>query len=77
MEPGEVLAPLEVALLADVELVLEDELEELGVAEAIGGGLLEADGQIGAEAGKAQLAEGGVDLGGHEGKRFCRRTSRG
>ena len=50
MEPGEVLAALEVALLADVELVLEDELQELGVAEAIGRGLLEADGQIGAEA---------------------------
>ena len=64
MEPGEVLAALEVALLADVELVLEDELEKLGVSEAIGRGLLEADGQIGAEPGEAQLSEGGVDLGG-------------
>jgi len=44
MEPGDVLAPLEMALLADVELVLKDELEELGVAETVGGGLLEADG---------------------------------
>ena len=48
-------------------LVLKDELEELGVAETVGGGLLEADGQVGAEAGKAQLTQCGINLG-HGGK---------
>jgi hypothetical protein len=63
MEPGDVFAPFQMALLSDVELVLKDELQKLGMAETVGGGLLEADRQVGAEAGQAQLTQRGIDLG--------------
>jgi len=69
MEPSDVFAAFEMTLAADVDLVLEDELQELGMAESVGGRLLQADGERGAEAGEAQLAQGGVELGGgHVGK---------
>jgi hypothetical protein len=42
-------------LLADVEFVLTDEFEELGVAQPIGGGFLQAHVQRLAQAGEAEL----------------------
>jgi len=42
-------------LLADVEFVLEDQFEELAVAQAIGGGFLQPNGQALAQTGQAQL----------------------
>jgi hypothetical protein len=57
------------ALVADVKLVLEDELQKLAVVEPAGGRLLEANGEAAAEAGQAKQAERGVELGGdHVGK---------
>ena len=52
----------QLSLVADVEFILEDQFEELGVAEAVGGGFLEAHRQAEAQAGEAQGFEGGVEL---------------
>ena len=41
-EVGGVSAAAELALVTDVEFILEDEFEELTVAELIGGRLLQA-----------------------------------
>jgi hypothetical protein len=41
--------------LAHVEFVLEDQFEELAVAQAIGGGFLQPHGQALAQTGQAQL----------------------
>lgn len=67
MKARDVLAAFQVALVADVELILEDEFEELGVAETVGGGLLKPHGEVGAEAGEAELTQCGVEWS-HEGK---------
>lgn len=40
-------ASFQLAVFADVEFVLQDEFEELGVVESAGGGLLETDFQSG------------------------------
>ena len=47
--------PFHQALLADVEFVLTDEFEELGVAETIGGGFLQAHVERLDQAGEAEL----------------------
>ena len=49
--------------MAHIEFVLEDELEELTVAEAGGGGLLESHVKGLHEAGEAQLPKGGLEVG--------------
>ena len=54
-------ASFEAALVPDVEFVLEDELEELGMAEACGGGFLQAHGKRTGQARQTELAEGGFD----------------
>jgi len=46
-------------LLADVEFVLADQFEELGMAEPIGGGFLQAHIEGLAQAGEAELFQGG------------------
>jgi hypothetical protein len=48
----------EFALLADIELVLEGERQELGVGEPAGDGLLQAHAQGRGHAGKPELFEG-------------------
>ena len=48
-----------------VEFVLEDEFEELGGVEAVGGGLLQADRKALGQAGEAELTEHGEELGIH------------
>ena len=50
------------ALLADVELVLEEERQELGMGESAGGGLLQADIESGRQAGEPELFQGGCEL---------------
>ena len=47
------------ALLPDIEFVLTDEFKELGVAETIGGGFLQAHVQRLDQAGEAELFQGG------------------
>jgi hypothetical protein len=46
-------------LVAHVQFVLADEFQELGVAELVGGGFLQADAQGLKQAGEAELFEGG------------------
>jgi hypothetical protein len=48
-------------VIADGTFVLEDQLEKLDVAEAVGLGLLEADLEGGCQAGEPELAEGGAE----------------
>jgi hypothetical protein len=57
-ELGQLFAPLQASLGANVEFVLEEQFEELAVGKAVGGGLLEAEFQSSSQAGKAQLATG-------------------
>ena len=52
----------QLSLMAHVQLVLEDQFEELGVAQPGGGGLLQPHGQGLGQAGEAKLAQGGVNL---------------
>ena len=47
-------------LLADIEFVLADEFEELGMAQTIGGGFLQAHIKGLAQAGEAELFQGGL-----------------
>ena len=49
--------------MAHVEFVLKDEFKELAVAQARGRGFLQTDVQGLHEAGEAQLAQGGLELG--------------
>ena len=48
-------------LLADIEFVLADQFEELGVAQPIGGGFLQAHVQGLEQAGEAELFQGGLE----------------
>ena len=50
------------SLVAHVEFVLQDQFEELAVAQAGGGGFLQAHAQALEQAGEAQLTEGGIEL---------------
>jgi hypothetical protein len=50
----------ELSLVTDVELILEDEFEELGVGELIGDSFLQPGRQNLAEAGEAEFFEGEV-----------------
>jgi hypothetical protein len=43
------------ALRSDIEFVLQDEFQKLGVAQTVGGGFLEPDAQGLAQAGKAKF----------------------
>ena len=67
METSGQFASLEFTLAAYIELVLQDQLQELLVAESVGLRLLQAHGQVSVEAGEAQLAKGGGEWD-HEGK---------
>jgi hypothetical protein len=48
-------------LLPDVEFVLADEFEELGMAESVGGGFLQPHVQRLEQAGEAELFQGGLE----------------
>jgi hypothetical protein len=50
----------ELSLVTDVEFVLKDEFEELGVGELVGGSFLQPGWQTLAEAGEAEFFEGKV-----------------
>ena len=50
----------ELSLVTDVEFVLENEFEELGVGELVGGSFLQSGWQTLAEAGEAEFFEGEV-----------------
>ena len=50
----------ELSLVTDVEFVLKDEFEELGVGELVGGSFLQPGWQTLAEAGEAEFFEGEV-----------------
>jgi hypothetical protein len=54
------------ALFADVDLVVEDQLQELAMREPVGRGFLEPDGEGLAEAREAQLLEGDIEVHGWE-----------
>ena len=56
------------SLMTNVEFVLEDEFQELGVGELVGGSFLQSGRQTLAKAGETELFEGGVQGSGiHEG----------
>jgi len=46
------------ALLPDMDLVLQDEFQKLGVTEPVGGGFLKPDAQGLAQAGEAEFFQG-------------------
>jgi hypothetical protein len=48
------------SLVTDVELILEDEFEELGVGELVGGSFLQSGWEALAEAGEAEFFESEV-----------------
>ena len=50
-------SPLELAVAADRQLVLEDQLQKLTVAQAMAGSLLQADFQTLQQAGEAELLQ--------------------
>ena len=56
-------AAAELTLMADVELVLKDEFEELGMTELAGGSLLKAGRKALTQAGETELLEGRVEGG--------------
>ena len=58
-EVRQIGVPRHQALLPDVQFVLTDEFEELGMAQTIGGGFLQAHVQGLAEAGETELFQGG------------------
>jgi hypothetical protein len=69
VETGRPSAQGDLALLAYVHLVLQEDFEELGVAEAIAGGFLEPHPEGGGETGEPELSERCGELGiSHEGK---------
>lgn len=61
-EAGGAAAGGEPALGAQVEFVLQDERQKLGVREPAGGGFLQAHVERGRQAGKPQLLEGQCEL---------------
>ena len=50
-------------MVAHVEFVLKDQFQELAVAQTAGGGFLQAHVEALQQAGEAELAEGGLELG--------------
>jgi hypothetical protein len=58
-EVGGFFSPVDLALSAHEEFVLEDQFKELLVGELVGGGFLEADFEGSESSGEAQLAEVG------------------
>ena len=67
VEVGGLGAAFQLALLPDVEFILEDEFQKLGMAQTIGGGFLEPDAQGLAQAGETELFQGGFEVGGIHG----------
>jgi hypothetical protein len=65
-ELGGASAQREFALFPDVEFVVQDQFEELGMGEPVGRGLLEAHGKGLAHGGQTQLFEDGVEVHGEE-----------
>ena len=65
-EAGELGAAVELAVIADGHFVLEDELEELEMAQAAGLGLLESDIEGPCESGEAEVSEGRAEVVVHE-----------
>lgn len=57
VEVGDLHPALDLALMADVDLVLQDEGQKLLVAELVGGGLLEPDRQGLAQPGEMKLPQ--------------------
>lgn len=62
-EAGLLAAAMKGAAVADVEFVLEEQFEELGVGELMGGGFVEAEFEVFAQAGEAELAGLGFEAG--------------
>jgi hypothetical protein len=60
-EVGGLGVAIDLALLADVEFVLTDEFEELGVAQTIGGGFLQAHVQRLDQTGETELFQCGLE----------------
>ena len=50
-------------VLPDVEFVLQDEFQKLGVTKPVGGGFLEPDAEGLAQAGEAEFFQGGFEAG--------------
>jgi hypothetical protein len=63
VEVGGLGAAFQLTLLPDVEFVLQDEFQKLGVAQTVGGGFLEPDAQGLAQAGEAEFFQGGLEAG--------------
>ena len=59
-ELGRLHAAVDLPLLADQQLVLQDQLQELGVAELVAGRFLQAHIQRLGQSRQAQLAQGGL-----------------
>jgi hypothetical protein len=53
---------LNLALVTDVDFVLQDEGQKLFVCEPVGRGFLESDGQRVAQSGQSQIMEEGLEL---------------
>ena len=51
----------QLTLMAHVEFVLKDKFKELAVAQASGGGFLQAHGQALGQTGEPELSQGGFD----------------
>jgi hypothetical protein len=54
-------------LLADIQFVLKDEFQTLGMAQTVGGGFLKPDAQGLAQTGETELFQGGFEVGGIHG----------
>ena len=65
-ELGGLDAPLQLAIGADGEFVLKDQLQEFAMIEMIGGGLVQTHLQGGQQAGQAKLLEQVVQSIGHK-----------
>jgi hypothetical protein len=61
-EVGGLGAPGQFAFLAHVQFILQDQLQELGMGEAIGGGFLQPHAQALAQAGQTQVSQGGFKV---------------
>ncbi len=63
MEVGDLGAAVEHPLFAHIEFVLQDDFQELFMAEAAGSSLLQADAQAVGQAREAELFECGFQVG--------------
>ena len=63
VEVGGFGAAFHLALLADIEFVLQDEFQKLGVAQTVGGGFLKPDAQSLAQTGETEFFQGGFEAG--------------